>query len=112
MGLMAHYKVQEKKQEKSTSFFGKSLDKLYFVPYRSMKAQYVGFFPSWEGIDYEMPLLRKSGQQGNRFAKCGEWPGNKAEAGMQAMQKEVHYIREIRAIPRSRSEEERRQRAL
>ncbi len=57
---MAYPKHEQEREKKIGNIFFKSLDKLYFVVYCPIKAQYVGFILFGEGMYYEMPLLRKS----------------------------------------------------
>ncbi len=57
---MAYSKHEQKAEKIDWNIFFKSLDKLHFVVYCPIKAQYVGFILSEEGMRYEMPLLRKS----------------------------------------------------
>lgn len=57
---MAYPKHKQKTEKKNCNIFLKYLDKLHFVVYSPSEAQYVGFILFWEGMYYEMPLLRKS----------------------------------------------------
>lgn len=58
--MVAYPKHKQKAEIKNCNIFLKYLDKLHFVVYSPREAQYVGFILFWEGMYYEMPLLRKS----------------------------------------------------